>query len=102
MVLLFGGIATHAAPYRLEPFKDDLFAYKTILQTEYGGDFLVVDHDRPRDLYARDVVERQKVKPEYVDLATKAVRIGSIDQGGRTEGRVVRRRPVREAAPARS
>ena len=48
-------------------------ATSDVLQTEYGGDFLLVDYDRQRDLYARDVVERQKVKPEYVDLATQAV-----------------------------
>jgi pimeloyl-ACP methyl ester carboxylesterase len=82
--LLLGVGGVHAAPYRLEPFKDDLFAYKTILKTEYGGDFLVVDYDRKRDLYERDVVERQKVRPEYVDLATEAVESdGSIKVGGR-------------------
>ena len=53
------------APYRLEPYKDELFAYQNILQTEYGGDFLLVDYDRPRDLYARDEIKLEKVKPEY-------------------------------------
>lgn len=69
---------------RLDPFKDDLFAYKTILRTEYGGDFILVDYDRRRDLYERDVVERQRVRPEYVDLATKAAEADySIKVGGR-------------------
>ena len=66
------GIAD-AAPYRLEPYKDELFAYRNILRSEYGGDFLFVDYDRPRDLYARDAVKLEKVKPEYVDLSTQAV-----------------------------
>jgi pimeloyl-ACP methyl ester carboxylesterase len=71
--LLLIGSAAHAAPYRLEPYKDELFAYQNILQTEYGGDFLLVDYDRPRDLYARDEIKLEKVKPEYLDLATQAV-----------------------------
>lgn len=44
----------------------------------------MVDYDRKRDLHDRDVVERQKVKPEYVDLATKSVESDfSIKVGGR-------------------
>ena len=74
----------HAAAYQFEPFKDELFGYINVLQTEYGGDFQFVDYDRPRDLYARDEIERQKVKPEYVDLATQAVQADlSIKVGGR-------------------
>jgi hypothetical protein len=61
-----------AAPYRLEPFKDELFSYKTVLKSEYGGDLIVVDYDRNRDLRQRDVVERYKVRPEYVSLETEA------------------------------
>ena len=73
-----------AAPYQLEPFKDELFAYINVLQTEYGGDFQFVDYDRQRDLYDRDAVERQKVKPEYVDLATQAVQTDlTLKVGGR-------------------
>jgi len=84
VALLAAASRADAAPYRLEPFKDELFAYQNILQTEYGGDFILVDYDRDRDLYARDVEERQKVRPEYVDLATEAVEVdASIRVGGR-------------------
>ncbi|HET7717384.1 MAG TPA: alpha/beta fold hydrolase [Bauldia sp.] len=72
----------HAAPYRLEPFKDELFQYQTILQTEYGGDFLLVDYDRNRDLKQRDVIERQKVKPEYVSLETEAAQTDVVLRSG--------------------
>ncbi len=44
-----------------------------MLQSEYGGDFLFVDYDRPRDLYNRDAIKLEKVKPEYIDLSTQAV-----------------------------
>lgn len=44
-----------------------------MLQSEYGGDFLFVDYDRPRDLYNRDAIKLEKVKPEYIDLSTQSV-----------------------------
>lgn len=79
-----GAAVAEDAPYRLEPYKDELFAYQNILRTEYGGDFLFIDYDRPRDLYARDEIKLEKVKPEYLDLATQAVQSDlSIKVGGR-------------------
>jgi hypothetical protein len=72
-------------PYQLAPFKDDLFQYATILDTQYGGDYLLVDYNRPRDLYARDVERGTKVDPKYVSLDTDAVqRDLSLDAGGHT------------------
>ncbi len=62
-----------AAPYTLAPHKDELFAYQNVLKSEYGGDFLLVDYDRPRDLHARDEIRLEKVRPEYIDLSTQAV-----------------------------
>jgi hypothetical protein len=61
-----------AEPYRLAPFKDELFAYPAILETSEGGDLRIVEYDRERDLLERDVVERQKVDPKYVSLDTGA------------------------------
>lgn len=62
-----------SAPFRLAPYKDELFAYRNILETGYGGDFLKVEYDRPRDLYARDVEDGTKVDPKYVSLDTDTV-----------------------------
>lgn len=62
-----------AAPYTLAPHKDELFAYQNVLKSDYGGDFLLVDYDRPRDLHARDEIRLEKVRPEYIDLSTQAV-----------------------------
>jgi hypothetical protein len=81
-IAVFTAGAAYAAPYRLEPFKDDLFQYRTVIQTEYGGDFLLVDYDRNRDLKQRDVVERYKVKPEYVSLETEAVQADLVLRSG--------------------
>jgi hypothetical protein len=78
LVLASVTLAAHAKtpaakPYQLAPFKDDLFQYLTILDTQFDGDFLLVDYNRPRDLYARDVERGTKVDPKYVSLDTDAV-----------------------------
>lgn len=73
-----------AGSYRLAPHKDELFAYRKVLKNEYGGDFLLVDYDRPRDLHDRDEVKLEKVKPDYVDLATQAAETDlALTVGGR-------------------
>src|SRR5260221_11343264 len=59
-------------PYQLAPFKDELFQYQTILDRQYDGDYLFVDYNRPRDLYARDEKPGDKVKAEYVSLDVNA------------------------------
>ena len=47
--------------------------YAGHLDSAYGGDYLEVEYDRPRDLYARDVVRGTKVNPKYVSLDTEKV-----------------------------
>jgi hypothetical protein len=61
-----------AKPYQLAPWKDELFQYANILDTQYDGDYLEVEYNRPRDLYARDKVVGTKVNPQYVSLDTDA------------------------------
>lgn len=62
-----------SAPYQLAPYKDDLFAYPRILDSQFDGDYLEVEYDRPRDLDARDAVRGERVKQDYVSLDTDAV-----------------------------
>lgn len=62
-----------AKPFWLAPYKDDLFDYQRILESGFEGDYLHVEYDRPRDLYARDVEPGDKVDPKYVSLDTEAV-----------------------------
>jgi hypothetical protein len=68
----FAAATAVAEPYRLAPFKDDLFGYPAVLESSHGGDFRVIEYDRERDLLRRDVVERLKVDPKYVSLETQA------------------------------
>ncbi len=67
----FAGSAA-AAPYRLAPFKDDLFKYPAILQVQDGGNYVMVDYSKKRDLYGRDTIVEKKARPEYVSLVGAA------------------------------
>jgi hypothetical protein len=60
--------ATHALaePYRLAPYKDDLFKYPVVLDSKDNGDYVVVGYDKDRDLYQRDEVVERKVRWQYV------------------------------------
>jgi hypothetical protein len=69
LLAAFAGAAE--APYRLAPYKDELFAYPKILKSEYDGAFLTIEYNRQRDLYDRD--QGKRVDPKYVSLATKDV-----------------------------
>ncbi len=62
-----------AEPFRLDPYKDELFAYQRVLESDYDGDYRKVEYDRPRDLYARDAVTGEKAEARYISLDTKTV-----------------------------
>ena len=69
-----------AEPYRLAPYKDDLFKYPAILDSEDNGDYVVIRYDKDRDLYQRDEVTERRVWPQYV--GTVAHVTGSYVAGG--------------------
>jgi hypothetical protein len=87
-MLLSAGLTaapTAAEPYRLAPFKDELFAYQVILDSAYDGAYREVEYNRPRDLYARDTVRGERVDPKYVSLDTDAALADlSVKLGRRT------------------
>ncbi|MCP4307476.1 MAG: alpha/beta hydrolase, partial [bacterium] len=71
-----------ADSYSLEPFKDELFAYRNILESSNGGDVLLVEYNQKRDLDERDITRRLKVDPKYVSLETKAVEEDLVMRNG--------------------
>jgi hypothetical protein len=79
------GAASTAKPYQLAPWKDELFQYPKILDEQYGGDYLEVEYNRPRDLYARDTERGVKVDPKYVSLDTDAVQSDLEFDAGETK-----------------
>ncbi len=83
-ILAAFAIPSGAAGYRLAPWKDDLFAYPTVLATSHGGDYVKVGYVEQRDLYQRDEIPEEKTRPEYVDLEIKATEKDMVAKEGRT------------------
>jgi hypothetical protein len=96
-VLAFTSVAASAAePYRLAPYKDDLFAYPAVIESRDNGAYVVVSYDKQRDLYGRDEVPERKAKWPYVSNVwqktityeaagkpLKAIGVGKVDGGAK-------------------
>ncbi|HVK90192.1 MAG TPA: dienelactone hydrolase family protein [Mycoplana sp.] len=68
LLLVLPPTATAAA---LEPWKDELFAYPSVLETADGGALRVVDYQEMRDINGRDQVPERRVRAAYVSTAVK-------------------------------
>lgn len=68
---IFPALPARAA--ELAPYKDQLFAYPSILSQADGGDYVVVDYKEARDINARDEVPERRVKSDYVSLGVRGV-----------------------------
>jgi hypothetical protein len=79
--LLAIAAAAPATPYRLAPFKDDLFAYRKVVASEFGGDYLRVEYDKKRDMDDRSQAPR-KAKPEYVSLDVRSPQSDEVLRAG--------------------
>ena len=98
LAALFTGIgvsaALAAAAYRLAPYADDLFANE-VIQTSYGGDYVIARYSKDRDLYGRDEVVEKKAFAKFVSLEPDKVQKDLVLPGknpvryvavGRTDG----------------
>ena len=73
-----------AAAAQLQPFKDELFSYGTVLETADGGDYRVVDYQEMRDINGRDQVPERRAKRAYVSLGVKSEQVNeTVDAAGR-------------------
>ena len=69
---LFTGLAVQdAAALTLSAWKDELFAYGTVVETTDDGALSVVDYQELRDINGRDQVPERRVKSAYVSTAVK-------------------------------
>lgn len=68
---LLVAVALPASAQSLPSFKDQLFAYPSILSSEAGGDIRVVDYDEMRDINRRDEVPERRVAGRYVSLGVR-------------------------------
>ena len=77
ILLLCAALATAvsavADPYRLAPYKDDLFQYPVVSETKDDGAYVVVAYDKQRDLYQRDQIPERQVRGNYVSYVSKSV-----------------------------
>jgi hypothetical protein len=58
--------AASAEPYRLAPYKDDLFKYPAVIESKDDGAYVLVSYDKQRDLYGRDEILEKRAKLQYV------------------------------------
>lgn len=76
--------AESVAAQSLKPFKDELFAYRDILQSADGGDYLTIGYDEMRDINGRDQVPERRVKSAYVSLSVRREQENeTVSAGGR-------------------
>jgi len=73
VIVLFFTIlpTTHAAPFQLAPYKDQLFAYPAELSSRDGGDYRVFDYREYRDINQRDAIPERRVNDQYVSLRVR-------------------------------
>lgn len=68
--LLASDIA-HAQQQPIRPFKDELFSRQTIIDSDDGGAYEIIDYQEMRDINGRDREPERRVKDEYVSLGVR-------------------------------
>jgi len=78
LVALFLALAARqASALTLKPWKDDLFAYGTVVETSDDGALRVIDYQEMRDINGRDQVPERRVKSAYVSTAVKKAQVNA-------------------------
>lgn len=95
---LFFSLAATAAAEPLQPFKDDLFAYGSVLQQDDGGAFRVIDYQELRDINGRDQIPERRAKGAYVSLGVRRAQVNETFDLGDRKLDVTRVGPDRGAA----
>lgn len=70
LLLAFNTFAFAQGP--LPPFKDNYFAYPSVLSSADNGNYKVIDYNEMRDINGRDAVPEKRVKDAYVSLKARA------------------------------
>jgi pimeloyl-ACP methyl ester carboxylesterase len=71
-LLVFVISLSGAQALTLKSFKDDLFSYPGVLESDDGGGRIVVDYRESRDIDARDEVPERRVNGNYVRLSVRS------------------------------
>ncbi|MCP4314500.1 MAG: hypothetical protein GY789_00300 [Hyphomicrobiales bacterium] len=64
--------ATSAESIQLRPYKDRLFAYPGVIESQDDGAFLKIDYREDRDIDKRDQIPERRVKGNYVSMKPKS------------------------------
>lgn len=99
VVLIFTA-PVFADGFRLAPYKDELFAYPKVLESAYGGDYVLVEYIEQRDINGRDEIPVKKARAEYVSLDTKAVERDLTLKAGRTQLKYIATGKIERGAKA--
>ena len=100
IAFLFGAVGSASATgFRLEPYKDEHFAYPNVVGTLHGGDFVMVEFNEERDINGRDEIPLKKAWDKMVTLevndhkqdlvldagrnSTKYLAVGKVDGGAK-------------------
>ncbi|MFD1695037.1 alpha/beta hydrolase [Roseibium aestuarii] len=74
-----------ALALELQPYKENLFSYRTVTDSRFNGDFLVVDYSKKRDLWDRDEIDERKVFGHYVSYKPRGSQSNyELSANGRT------------------
>lgn len=65
-LVFFFLLSSPAVAAQLAPFKDLLFSYPAILESQDGGAYRIVDYREMRDIKGRDAVPERRVRGHYV------------------------------------
>ncbi|MBB4010304.1 phospholipase [Allorhizobium taibaishanense] len=88
-----------AAGVELKPFKDELFAGQTVMESRDKGDFQTIDYQEMRDINGRDEIPERRVKAPYVSLGVRHFQKDeTLDLGDAGKMEVTRTGPIDGAA----
>ncbi|MGU3577213.1 alpha/beta hydrolase family protein [Brucellaceae bacterium C25G] len=69
--MVLSGVTTlSAAP--LPAYKDDYFAYPSVISSKDNGAYQIIDYNEMRDINGRDAIPEKRVKDNYVSLRARA------------------------------
>ncbi len=79
-LVVAASVVATAAGFRIPPWKDELFAYPAVIETQDDGDYVVVDYQEMRDINGRDAVPERQAQPQYVKMVYQTT--GSWEANG--------------------
>lgn len=71
VIIAFLSTLSVATAYDIKPYKDNLFKYSWIIETDLSWSYRMISYSQKRDLEDRDAIAEKRVKDEYVSVLNK-------------------------------